>query len=265
MMTTPEMIDIWRRSSEHQTLEFKEAKTQYDNDKLYKQCVGMANEGGGKLVLGVADQAPRQVVGTSAFRNPVAMAEKLFDNIGFRVNIEEVQHPDGRGLVFHVPSRPRGTAYHFEGVYLMRVGQALKPMSEDQLRQIFSEGEPDWLEEPSKIGLSSQDVVDLLDTQTYFELLQLPYPTEQTGVMERLLNDRLINRQDASYSIHKLGALLLAKRLEDFTDLARKASRVVVYTGTSKLETRLDQTRNHGICGRLSGAGSFCDVTTAPK
>jgi predicted HTH transcriptional regulator len=258
MVTTPEQIDFWRQTpSEHQTLEFKEAKTQFDNDRLYKYCVAIANEGGGKLVLGIADQPPRPVVGTRAFRDPVAMAEKLFQAIGFRVDIEEVQHPDGRVLVFHIPSRPRGTAYHLSGVYLMRVGQALNPMSEDQLRRIFSEGGPNWLEESSKIRLSSQEIVDLLDTQTYFELLKLPYPTERTGVMERLLNDRLIDQQNSGYSIRRLGALLLAKRLEDFSDLARKASRVVVYTGTSKLETRLDQTGTKGYAVGFQGLVHF--------
>ena len=217
MVTTSEQIDLWRQSpSEHQTLEFKEAKTQYDNDKLYKYCVAIANEGGGKLVLGVADQPPRTVVGTNAFRDPVAMAEKLFQAIGFRVDIEEVQHSDGRVLVFHIPSRPRGTAYHIGGVYLMRVGQALNPMSEDQLRQIFSEGGPDWFEEQSKGALTTQQVVDLLDTQTYFELLKLPYPTEQAGVVERLVSDHLIDQQEGSYSIRRLGALLLAKRWRTF-------------------------------------------------
>ena len=251
MPTAPEKLDLWRQSpSEFQTLEFKEAKMQFDNNKLYKYCVAIANEGGGKLVLGVADQPPRPVVGTRAFRDPVAMAEKLFQTVGFRVDIEEVLHPDGRVLVFHIPSRPRGTAYHLEGVYLMRVGQALNPMSEERLRQIFSEGNPNWGEEFLKTGLSSQDVIELLDTQTYCELLKLPYPTEQAGVMEMLLRDRLIDHQSASYSIRQLGALLLAKRLEDFPDLVRKAPRVVVYTGTSKLETRLDQT---GIKGYATG------------
>ena len=139
MMTTSEQIDLWRQSpSEHQSLEFKEAKRQFDNEKLYKYCVAIANEGGGKLVLGVADQSPRSVVGTGAFRDPVAMAERLFQAVGFRVDIEEVRHPDGRVLVFHIPSRPFGTAYHLNGVYLMRVGQALNPMSEDQLFRIFN-------------------------------------------------------------------------------------------------------------------------------
>ena len=247
MATTPEQIDFWCESpSDHQSLEFKEAKRQFDNNKLYKYCVAIANEGGGKLVLGVADKSSRDVVGTSAFRNPVEMQEKLFQATRFRVDIEEVQHPNGRVLVFHIPSRPHGTAYHLNGVYLMRVGQALSPMSEDQLRSIFAEGGRHWLEEPSKTDLDSRSVVNLLDTQTYFDLLRLPYPTEQAGVMERLLNDQLIDHVGSRYSIRRMGALLLAKRLEDFPDIAPKAPRVVVYARTSKLETRLDQTGSKG-------------------
>lgn len=48
----------------------------------------------------------------------------------------------------------------------------------------------------------------------------------------------MIDEIDGRYAIRRLSALLLAKRLADFSDLARKAPRVVVYTGTSKLETR---------------------------
>ena len=104
------------------------------------------------------------------------MAAKLFQVVGFRVDIEEVLHPDGRVLVFHIPSRPHGTAYHHEGAYLMRSGEELVPMSEDQLRRIFAEGGPDWLEEFAVTGITEQDVAELLDTQGYFELLNLPYP-----------------------------------------------------------------------------------------
>jgi predicted HTH transcriptional regulator len=258
MPTTPEQIDLWRQApSEHQRLEFKEAKTQFDNRRLYEYCVALANEGGGHLLLGVADKSPRPVVGTQAFSDPVAMAEKLFQAIGFRVDIEDVAHPDGRVLVFHIPPRPRGTAYHLDGKYLMRSGEALVPMSEDQLRRIFAEGEPDWLEEQSKTGLDAQQVVELLDTQTFFELLKLPYPMDRSGVMDRLMHERLIDAQGGTYAIRRLGALLLAKRLEDFPDLARKAARVVVYPGTSKLETRLDQTGGKGYAVGFQGLVRF--------
>jgi predicted HTH transcriptional regulator len=247
MMTTPEQIDLWRKlPSETQRLEFKEAKAQFDQRKLCEYCVALANEGGGHLLLGIRDQMPRQVVGTAAFSDPIAMMEKLFNAVGFRVDIEEVAHPDGRVLVFHIPSRPRGTAYHFDGRYLMRAGEALVSMSEDRLRGIFGEGRPDWLEEASKSSLGAQDVVDLLDTQTYFELLGRPYPSTRDAVIEHLANDKLIDREGAGYSIRRIGALLLAKRLDRFDDLSRKAPRVVVYQGSTKDRTRLDQTGTMG-------------------
>jgi predicted HTH transcriptional regulator len=247
MSTTAEQIDLWRQSSsEHQRLEFKEAKTQFDFGRLCKYCVALANEGGGHLLFGIADRPPRPVVGSAAANDPVGMAAKLFEMLGFRVDVEAVAHPAGRVVVFHIPGRPRGTAYHLDGTYLMRSGEELVPMSEDQLRRIFAEGGPDWIEEYSKQGIDAQTVIELLDTQTFFDLLKLPYPTERAGVLERLLQERLIDTQDGNYAIRRLGALLLAKRLADFPDLSRKAPRVIVYSGTSKAETKLDQVGTKG-------------------
>ncbi len=258
MTTAPAQIDIWRRSpSETQRLEFKEAKRDFDRRRLAEYCVALANEGGGHLLLGVADKPPRPVVGTAAFPNVVKAAEQLFDTVGFRVDVEEVQHPDGRLVIFHIPARPHGTAYHLDGKYLMRSGAALVPMSEDRLRAIFAEGKPDWLEEPSLTGLSGQDVVALLDTQTFFELLKLPYPTDRAGVLDRLLKERLIDDAGEGYAIRRLGGLLLAKNLEQFPDISRKACRVVVYKDTSKLETRLDRVESRGYAVGFRGLVEF--------
>lgn len=265
MKTASEQIDLWRSiPSEHQKLEFKEAKIQFDNKKLYRYCVAIANEGGGQLLLGIEDKPPRRVVGTAAFNNPVEMAGILFQAVGFRVDIEEVIHPDGRVLIFHIPSRPRGTAYHLDGQYLMRAGEELVPMSEDQLRRIFAEGEPDWLEEPSIQGIDDQKVIELLDTQAYFDLIKLPYPTNRAGVIDRLVQDRLIDIQDGLYSIRRLGALLLAKKLEDFADIVRKAPRVIIYTDIAKLETKLDQVGGKGYAAGFQGLVRFI-MTQLPQ
>ena len=258
MSTTPDQINLWRSaSSEHQRLEFKEAKTQFDFRRLCQYCVAIANEGGGNLLFGVADKPPRPVVGTAAVNDPVGMAEKLFQMLGFRVDVDEVNHPDGRVVVFNIPSRPRGTAYHLEGTYFMRAGEELVPMTEDQLRRIFAEGEPDWLEEYTQTGLEAAQVIELLDTQGFFELLKLPYPAEQAGVLDRLQQERLVDLIGENFAIRRLGALLLAKRLQDFSDLSRKAPRVVVYTGTSKLDTKLDQPGAKGYAVGFQGLVRF--------
>lgn len=258
MATTPAQIDEWRLSpTEHQCLEFKEARRHFDFDRLTEYCVALANEGGGELLLGVADRQPRSVVGSSAFPNGIQTAERLFIAVGFRVDIESVSHPDGRVLVFHIPSRPRGTAYHLKGRYLMRSGASLVPMSEDQLRRIFAEGQPDWLEETSRGDLEGQQVTELLDTQTLFSLLKLPYPARRAGVLDRLVRERLVDEHAGAFSIRRVGALLLARRLEDFPDISRKAPRVVVYNGVSKLDTRLDQVGGLGYAVGFQGLVRF--------
>jgi len=264
-MTTPQQIDFWRSlPSETQNLEFKEAKIQCDNKKLYRYCIAIANEGGGRLLLGVADKPPRPVVGTAAFNDPIEMASKLFAAVGFRVDIEEVIHPDGRVLVFHIPSRSAGTAYHYEGAYLMRSGEELVPMSEDQLRKIFAEGQPDWLELFAMDGVSSQDVIQLLDTQAFFDLLKLPYPSDRSGVLDKLQSERLITEQQSGYAITNLAAILLAKDLRSFDTVYRKAPRVIVYEGTSKLQTKADTTGGKGYAVGFKGLVSHV-MTQLPQ
>lgn len=253
-MITPQQIDLWLTStSEHQRLEFKEAKTQFDNRKLHKYCVAIANEGGGHLLLGVSDAKPRKVVGSAAFNDPIGMASKLFQAVGFRVDIEEVAHPDGRVVVFRILGRPKGTAYAYEGAYLMRIGEELQPMTEDQLRRIFAEGQPDWLELPAMSEVSAQDVVQLLDTQTFFDLLKLPYPAGREGVLERLKSERLVAPSGSGYVISNLAAMVLAKDLKSFEGVSRKAARVVAYDGDSKLKTKSDTVGSKGYAVGFQG------------
>ena len=62
--TVAELERLMALPSETEQLEFKEAKNQFDTTKLYRYCVALANEGGGKLILGVSDKPPRKVVAT---------------------------------------------------------------------------------------------------------------------------------------------------------------------------------------------------------
>lgn len=234
--------------SEH--LEFKEAKQQFDTAKLLRYCVALANEGGGHLVLGVSDKLPRRVVGTQAFVAATDLNDiksRIVDKLRIRVEAVELAHTDGRVLVFEVPSRPTGQPLDFEGAYLMRAGEDLVPMTPDQLRRIFAEGQPDWFVQAAKERASADEVIALLDTQTYFDLSRMPYPTTREGVLSRLAGEGLITQTAAGWTITNLAAILLAKRLDGFSPmLARKAPRVVIYEGTDKTRTREDKPGNRG-------------------
>ncbi len=145
MVTTVEQLEAWMQAGpEDEHLEFKAARTQFDGDTLARYCVALANERGGKLILGVSDKRPRKVVGTNAFLNPGKIEQWLLDKLGFRVDAEEVPHPDGRVVVFHVPSRPLGKALSHEGRHWMRVGESLVEMTWDQIAAICAETAPDF-------------------------------------------------------------------------------------------------------------------------
>jgi ATP-dependent DNA helicase RecG len=143
-MTTAEQLHAWMDDREAEHLEFKEARRNYDFDDLVKYCVALANEGGGRLVLGVTNLFPRRVVGSQAFRDLESTKAGLIQQLRIRIAIDVVQHPDGRVVVLHVPSRPIGVPLHHKGTYLMRVGESLVPMTPEVLRRIFNEAGPDF-------------------------------------------------------------------------------------------------------------------------
>lgn len=206
MVSLQELEQLILLPSEDNCLEFKEAKSQYDFNKTLQYCAALANEGGGKLILGVTDKPPRKIAGTSAFRNPVKTASQIYNKLHFRVDVNEIDHPNGRVLIFEIPSRPQGTAYQYEGRYLMRSGEELVSMSEDKLRKIFDEGKPDYLSEIALENLSSQDVVQLLDTQAFFDLMEIPYPSTRENVLHRFVTESLIVNKNGAFCHYKFGS-----------------------------------------------------------
>jgi len=145
MAITPADIDRWIAApTEDEHLEFKEAKASYSWDKLVGYCAALANEGGGRLILGVTDRPPRVVVGSQAFVNLGKVTQQLLDTLHLRIMPEEVTHPGGRVVVFTIPSRPVGMPLQVGGKYLMRAGESLTAMTADMIKHIFEEGEPDF-------------------------------------------------------------------------------------------------------------------------
>ena len=202
MTTTVEELEQWMSAPrETESLEFKSARSGFHGDRLMDYCVGICNDGGGKLILGVTNDPPREVVGTAAISDTHEMQKKILDKLHFEVKIEEIDHSKGRVVVCHIPTRPPGTAVHHDGRYWMRSGEELRAMSPDRLRQIFEEGKPDWLNRRARTGLSASEVISLLDTRMYFERLGQPYPATPRRILERLHGDKLVGEDSKDPSL----------------------------------------------------------------
>jgi ATP-dependent DNA helicase RecG len=158
MNVTLSELQQWMRAPEGEHLEFKEAKQNFHFEKLLKYCAALANEGGGRIVFGVTDKRPRRVVGSAAFADLARTKAGLIERLHLRIEGEELTHPDGRVLVFTVPSRPLGMPVPVEGAYWMRSGEDLAPMTPDMLKRIFDEAEPDF-----SAGICNKATFDDLD------------------------------------------------------------------------------------------------------
>jgi ATP-dependent DNA helicase RecG len=217
-MINLEILEQWLENQpENEHIEFKAAKDQFNLEKLLMYCVALSNEGGGYLVLGVSDKPPRKVLDTQAFLNLSDLKIRILDQLHFRVEMAELLHADGRVVVIEVPTRPTGHPNHYKGAYLMRAGESLVPMSQDQLRRIFSEGEPNWFMQLAKSNVSSAEVIALLDSQIFFDLLKQPYPTTQEEVLAKLSGNQLIIPKNGEWAITNLAAITLAKQLDLFS------------------------------------------------
>ena len=143
-MTTPDEFHALLESPEGSRVEFKTASRGFHFEELVKYCVALANEGGGTIVLGVTDRRPRQVIGTRAFDEPGRTEAGLFEQLRQRIPIEAYHHDGKRVLLVHAPARLPGTVWQHKGSFWMRTGDALVPMSDEQLRRIHEETGPDF-------------------------------------------------------------------------------------------------------------------------
>lgn len=146
LKTSIDKFNGWLRSVEDLDLEFKTAENSFSQKKdLPDYCAALANEGGGKLILGVNDS--RTVVGTNAFDGTYnKLSHDLLQKIKIRVDVEELWHPKGRVLIFHVPGRLSGQLIKSTGKYTypMRAGESLVEMDNATIKQILNEAEVDF-------------------------------------------------------------------------------------------------------------------------
>lgn len=108
-------------------------------------------------------------------------------------------------------------------------------------------------------GIAASDldgnvVTELLDCGSYFSLTKQREPDSRSGVLDSLLADRLIVEAPGErWSITNLGAILFAKRLDQFSTVSRKAVRVVVYKGIDRVRTEKEQQGGRGYASGFAG------------
>ena len=110
---------------------------------------------------------------------------------------------------------------------------------------------------------SNDDVLSSLNCPAYFERLGRPFPDGRAGILDGLQSNRLIFPCDAGgWNITNLAAVLLARNLDDFPRIGRKALRVVQHRGDGRTETQREQEFTEGYAVIFDAAVDYIMTVT---
>ncbi len=222
----------------------------------------LQNQSNGYLVFGVQDKTHTVLGTTFNVKSHKKGNENLVHWLATRINPRidfqafEFDYPNGLHISIFVIPAAKSRPVTFLHVPYIRIGSITRRLSdfpEKEARIWRNTSGLSFEKEIAHAGVGASEVVQLLSTQTYFDLLKLPYPSNQDGVIEKLLSEGIIVSEGSGYGITKLGALLLAKDLRIFDAVNRKSVRVIVYKGKNKIETEREQINTKGYAVGFEG------------
>ena len=175
-------------------------------------------------IIGTSVRLPLQKKGNEDLEN--WLRHQLSKNTNFEFLETEI---DGNHVEVIRIHKALHTPVAFEKVEYIRSGSYTKKLNEfsELTAQLWDKLRNSRFEDMCPIkDLRYADVLQMIDCGAYFSLLKLPQPTEEKEVMHYIVEDGIAVKLDNGlYGITNLGAILLAKDLNAFPRLGRKAMR----------------------------------------
>ena len=101
--------------------------------------------------------------------------------------------------------------------------------------------------------VEGEEVLDLLDYDSYFRLGKIRFPETRIGILQVLVGDNLIKKQGDRYDILNLGALLFARNMGQLRRLQRKTVRIITYKNGSRLNALREYEWTQGYASGFEG------------
>ena len=246
--------ELLQLKSETEVVEFKHAANKFPIEDIGKYFSALSNEANlkgepnGWLVFGIEDKT--HVIKGTNFRPSRAALDELkkliADQTTNRITFDEIYDvkPNGhRVILFQIPAAPMGLPIAYQGHYYGRDGESLVALNIREIEQIRAQHPDTCFEyQIAKANLSADDVLRLLDSKTLFEeLLRRDMPSTTNAIMERLETMLFIRTNGSQFDITNLGALLLARSLDDFPHLQNRKIVVRKYAGPNNRICLMEQ------------------------
>lgn len=213
------------------------------------------------FVFGLDDET-HQIVGTSY--NPKGakvgncelenwLATNLEPRIDFSIHEEMC---DGKRVVLFEIDPARGRPVCFKGKSYIRVGSCKKPLSAhpERERKIWQNLYRHSFESGiAKRGVAAEDVLRLIDYPSVFRLLKIPFPESRTLILDKLAEEKIVNKRASCFDITNLGAILFATDLNEFETLVRKSIRVIFYRDNTRINALKEVVGQKGYASGFEG------------
>jgi ATP-dependent DNA helicase RecG len=232
-----------------------------NSEKLAKHLSAFANNsGGGYLVYGIKNDGTP--IGIS--KPEIDVIVQKIGNIA-RHNLEPhlgidhavISYKEYPLLIIYIseqnnkPVQLRGGDIY--NSYKRSAGQTVK-LSKQEVKQMISLSNGiEFESQCSLIDISEDDVIRFLDYDSFFTLFERRLPDTKNGILEAFRNDELIKKGLKGWDILNLGAILFAKDLKIFKNLKRKAVRVIVYDGNTRINATKEQEGGRGYASGFEG------------
>ncbi len=263
---------LLKTGRESEWLEFKENNKNPEmvgeRISALSNSAALHHEQFGYIVFGVEDDT-LNVVGTTFKPSSEKIGNEpieswLLHRLNPRIDLRflEFEYNEKHMVIVQIPSAILQPVRYNREAYI-RIGSITRKLNEfpDKERKIWqNEIHSSFESEIALSNIGASDITELLDTQSYFELIKIPYPESREGVIERLLSEKMIARTNGRFNITNLGALLLAKDLNNFDVLSRKAVRFIKYEGKDKLKTSKDAPGKRGYAVGFSSLMTYIEV-----
>jgi len=235
-------------------LEFK--RNAVNHERLGQNLSALSNSAAlegrdtGYLIWGVDDET-REICGTDFVPKTTKhgneeleawLARLLAPRINF--HFHTVFIGSHRVVVLEIPAATN-TPTRFGKESWIRIGSNTKPLLDypQREKELWRTFDRTPFEKGIAAGdVSDEDVLSLLDYAKYFSMLSLPIPESHLSILDRLEKNKLITRNTARrWKIPNLSAILLAKNIQTFPTVSRKALRVILYDGDNRIRTISEQ------------------------
>ncbi len=234
-----------------------------ENVSALANTAALFNQQHGYMIWGVDDKT-HEIVGTTFDHTKVKQGNQGLDLWISTQLTPQVQfyfyetYFDDKKVVLLDISAAYSSPVKFKDVDYIRIDSYKKslkdfPDTERELWAILSKKPFETL--PAYENVSENTVLKLLDYPTYFDMLSLELPNGKPQIIESLVaNGMIVKNEAGSYNILNLGAILFAKKLSDFPSLERKAIRVIKYNGTNRMvEAKKEQVGTKGYATGFEG------------